>query len=192
MSIVDTLTKVKSKRVCGIDASTNSFAFAIFDGEVPILCGEVKFDGSTPFERLRDSRKKVRALVDEGVFDGVDFVVIESAIMVRNIQTAIDLAYVYGSIMSEMSEVCDELHKVAPISWQTHYGVPNLKKDEKEQLQKDHPGKSKSWYQNRGRQVRKARILETSRKYFDIPNSSDDVGDAVGIAYFGATRLTRE
>lgn len=191
MSISEVLTKVKSKRVCGVDASTNSFAFAIFEGENPISCGEVYFDGSTPFERLKDARTKVRGLVSEGAFDGVDFVVIESAIMVRNVQTAIDLAYVFGAIISEMSEVCGELHKVAPISWQTHYGVPNLKKAEKEQMQKDFPGKSKSWYQNKGREIRKARILETSKKYFEISDDSDNVGDAVGISYFGVTRLTR-
>lgn len=191
MGIGSVMTKVKAKRVCGIDASTHSLAFAIFEGETPIKCGEVTFKGATPFERLKDARKKVKALVAAGVFDGVDFVAIESAIMVRNIQVAIDLAYVYGVIIGEFSEVCKELHKVAPISWQSGIGNPNLKKAEKEQIQKDFPDKSKSWYQNKGRQIRKQRTLDIAKEFFDIVGDSDNVGDAVGIALHSSRTLTR-
>lgn len=116
---------------------------------------------------------------------------IESAIMVRNVQTAIDLAYIYGAIISEMSEVCKELHKVAPISWQSGIGNPNLKKAEKDAIKAEFPGKSASWYQNKGRQIRKQRTLDIARKYFEIADGSDNVGDAVGIALFTARTLTR-
>ena len=191
MGIASALTKVKSKRVCGIDASTNSFAFAIFEGETPIKCGEFKFKGSNAFERLKDARRVVRMLVKAGVFEEVDYVVIESAIMVRNIQTAIDLAYVYGAIISEMSEVCKELHKVAPISWQSGIGNPNLKKAEKEAIQNEYPNKSKTWYQNKGRELRKQRTLKIAREFFTIADGSDNVGDAVGIALFASRTLTR-
>jgi Holliday junction resolvasome RuvABC endonuclease subunit len=191
MSVTRALTKVKANRVCGIDASTNSLAFAIMEGEKPILCGEVKFKGSTPFERLKYARKITRGLVRAGVFDGVDYIAIESAIMVRNIQTAIDLAYVYGTIMGEMSDVCHQLHKIAPISWQSGIGNPNLKKVEKEKIQADFPGKSKSWYQNKGREIRKARTLTIAREYFQIPSGSDNIGDAVGLALHCSRTLTR-
>lgn len=191
MSLVNALNKVKASRVCGIDGSTNSMAFAIFDGDTPVVADEIFFEGSTPFERLKDARHKIRDLVKTGVFDGVDYIVIESAIMVRNIQTAIDLAYVYGAIISEMSEVCKELHKVAPISWQSGIGNPNLKKAEKEAIQSEFPGKSKSWYQNKGRQIRKAKTLAIARKHFPIESGSDNIGDAVGIALFASKTLTR-
>lgn len=191
MGIFSDLNKIKSSRVCGIDASTKSVAFAIFEGETPIKCGEIFFNGSTTFERLKDARRKVKLLVEAGTFDGVDFIAIESAVMVRNVQTVIELAYIYGAIMGEMSAVCKELHKVAPISWQSGIGNPNLKKQEKEQIQKGFPGKSKSWYQNKGREIRKARTLEIARKYFNITSNSDNVGDAVGIALFSARVLTR-
>jgi Holliday junction resolvasome RuvABC endonuclease subunit len=191
MGIAKTLTKVKAKRVCGIDASTNSLAFAVFEGDKPIQCGEIYFKGATPFERLKDARRKVSVLVKAGVFKEVDYIVIESAIMVRNIQTAIDLAYVYGAIMSELSEVCKQLHKVAPISWQSGIGNPNLKKAEKDAIMAEFPGKSKSWYQNKGRLLRKQRTLDIARQYFTIPTNSDNVGDAIGIALFAAQTLTR-
>lgn len=184
------MKKVKAGRVCGIDASTNSLAFAIFDGETPISCGEIKFNGSTPFERLKDAKRKTRALVRAGILKA-DYVAIESAIMVRNIQTAIDLAYVYGAIIGELMENNPEVHKIAPISWQSSIGVPNLKKHEKEQIQKDFPGKSKSWYQNKGREIRKDRIMDIAREFFSIPTNSDNISDAVGLALHTSRNLTR-
>lgn len=191
MGITTVMTKVKAKRVCGLDCSTKSLAFAIFEGETPIQCGEITFKGSTPFERLKDARKKVRKLVKSGAFDGVDFVAIESAIMVRNVQVAIDLAYTYGVIIGELSDVCKELHKVAPISWQTGIGNPNLKPAEKSQLRIDFPDRKPSWYQNKGRLMRKQRTLDIAQKYFVIADNSDNVGDAVGIALHCSRTLTR-
>lgn len=184
------LTKVKAKRVIGIDASTNSLAFAIFEDGKPIKCGEVVFKGATVFERLHDAQKKTRALVDSGELKA-DYVAIESAIMVRNIQTALDLAYVYGAIISELMVSNPEVHKVPPITWQSGIGNPNLKKHEKEAIIKANPGKSKTWYQNEGRKIRKARTLEIARKHFTIPNGSDNVGDAVGLALYCSKALTR-
>lgn len=184
------LTKVKCQRVIGVDASTNSLAFAIFEGETPITCGEITFKGSTVFERLKDAKKKTRKLVKANVLKG-DYVAIESAIMVRNVQTAIDLAYVYGAIMGELAEVTVNVVKVAPISWQSGIGNPNLKTAEKAAIQADYPGKSKSWYQNRGRQIRKQRTLDIARQYFKIPSGSDNIGDAVGIALFASRTLTK-
>lgn len=190
MGIGTAMTKVKAQRVIGIDASTNSLAFAIFEGETPIKCGEIKFKGSNVFERLKDAKKKTRALVKSGELKG-DYIAIESAIMVRNVQTAIDLAYVYGAILGELGLATKHLEKVAPISWQSGIGNPNLKAAEKAAIQAEFPGKSKTWYQNKGRQIRKARTLAIAREYFDIADGSDNVGDAVGIALFTSRVLTR-
>lgn len=184
------IMKVKGKRIIGIDASTNSLAFAIFEDDKPVQCGEVTFNGSTVFERLKDAKRKTRALVKKGTLKG-DYVVIESAIMVRNVQTAIDLAYVYGAILGELMESNPQVHKVAPITWQSGIGNPNLKTHEKDALKKANPGKSKTWYQNEGRKLRKARTLGIARNYFQIPGGSDNIGDAVGLALYATTTLTR-
>lgn len=184
------LTKKQAKRVIGIDASTNSLAFAVFEDGKPVKCGEVFFTGATVFERLNDAKKKTAALVKSGVLKG-DYVAIEAAIMVRNIETAIDLAYVYGAIIGELMVFNPEVHKIYPISWQSGIGNPNLKKAEKDALIKDNPGKSKTWYQNKGREIRKQRTLDIARKHFAIPSDSDNVGDAVGLALFCNEVLTR-
>lgn len=190
MGIGAALTKPKAQRVIGIDASTNSLAFAVFEGEIPIKCGEIKFKGATVFERLKDAKRKTRALVKSGELKG-DYIAIESAIMVRNVQTAIDLAYVYGAILGELGVATKNLEKVAPISWQTGIGNGNLKPAEKKAIQEEFPGKSKSWYQNKGREIRKARTLAIARQYFEIADGSDNVGDAVGIALHASRVLTR-
>lgn len=184
------MVRKRANRVIGIDASTNSLAFAVFENDLPVQCGEVKFVGSTVFERLVDAKAKTRALVDSGVLKA-DYVAIEAAIMVRNVQTAIDLAYVYGAIIGELMENNPEVHKIAPITWQSSIGNKNLTKAEKEQIQKDYPNKSKSWYQNKGRQIRKQRTLDIARQHFTIADGSDNVGDAVGLALYGSQTLTR-
>jgi hypothetical protein len=111
--------------------------------------------------------------------------------MVRNIQVAIDLAYVYGAIIGELMAFNPQVHKVAPISWQSGIGNPNLKKHEKEAIQNEFPDKSKTWYSNKGREIRKQRTLDIARKYFEIPSNSDNIGDAVGLALYTVQNLTR-
>lgn len=184
------LTKPKAKRVIGIDASTNSIAFAVFDGKKPVHCGEVQLTGATVFERLADAQSKTRALVESGVLKG-DYVGIEAAIMVRNIETAIDLAYVYGTIIAELMVANPQVHKIYPITWQSAIGVPNLTPTERQQIKNDYPGKSATWYKAKGRDIRKARILDLARNHFTIPSGSDNVGDAVGIARYIAENLVR-
>ena len=187
---VGALTKPEAKRVIGIDCSTYSLAFAIFEGEKPIRCGEIKFRGSTVFERLAYAKNVTRSLVESGVLRA-DYIAIESAIMVRNVQTAIDLAYVYGAVIGELMAFNPKVEKVAPISWQSGIGNPNLKKAEKEKMQRDFPGKSKTWYSNKGREIRKQRTLEIAREFFNIPSGSDNIGDAVGIGLHVSRTLTR-
>jgi len=182
MKLAD-LAKARASRVIGIDCSSNSLAFAIFDSGEPVVCGEIEFVGSTIFQRLSDAKIKTAALVDLGIFQA-DYIGIESAVMVRNVQTAIDLAYVYGAVIGELMEGSPVVEKVAPISWQTGIGNPNLKTDEKKALRQDFPGKSDAWYKNKGRLMRKQRTLDIAQRYFVIEDNSDNVGDAVGIALF--------
>lgn len=189
MSIAQ-LTQTKAQRVIGIDCSTNSLAFAVFEGDTPVTAGEVRFRGQDVFERLNDARKKTQALVDEGILVG-DYVSIESAIMVRNVQVAIKLAYVYGAVMGVIMQNKMKVNEVPPITWQSKIGNPNLKKAEKEALKEMYPGKSASWYQNKGREIRKQRTLDIAKQYFSIADNSDNVGDAVGLALYTRQVLTR-
>lgn len=184
------LAKSKATRVLGIDCSTKSLGFAVFDKEEPVRCGEVFFDGANLFERLNDAHNKVPALVEDGLLRA-DLVAIEGAIAVgNNVQTAIHLAYVYGAVMGGLMKEGMDVVKVAPLTWQSFIGNPNLTPTEKRAIQAEYPGKSKSWYSNHGREIRKGRTLAFAKNYFEIPGDSDNVGDSVGIAWWAVHTLT--
>ena len=184
------LTKRKAGRVIGIDCSTQSLAYAIFDNGKAVTCGEIFFNGSDVYERLNDARRKTQALVDSGLMVG-DYVGMEAAIAGKSSQVTIKLSYVYGAVLSVLMQNKMKVETVYPITWQTYIGNPNLKKHEKEQLRIDHPGRKDSWYQNEGRKMRKQRTLDFAKQYFQIPGNSDNVGDAVGVAYYTSKELTR-
>ena len=187
---IGSLTKKKGTRVLGLDTSTNSIAWALFDSGKPIKCGEVMLKGATVFDRLYDAKKKTQALVKAGDFVA-DYVAIEATIMARNINVAIDMAQINGVIIGELMVLNPQVHKIAPITWQSGIGNPNLKKDEKEQLRRDFPDHKPSWYQNEGRKIRKQRTLDIANQYFTITNNSDNVGDAVGLALYATKALTQ-
>lgn len=174
----------------GIDCSTQSLAYAIFNNGKAESCGEVFFNGSDIYERLNDARRKTQALVDAGILVG-DYVGMEAAIGGKSPQVTIKLSYVYGAVLSVLMQNKMDVVTVAPITWQTYIGNPNLKKHEKEQLRADNPDRKDSWYQNQGRLLRKGRTLDFARQYFTIASDSDNVGDAVGIAYYTNENLTR-
>lgn len=183
------LTKRKAGRVIGIDCSTFSLAYAIFEDDKPIACGEVKFNGSDIYERLNDARRKTQALVDNGTLVG-DYIGFESAISGPSAQVTIKLSMVYGAVLSVLMQNKMEVVTVQPITWQTFIGNPNLKKAEKDQMRIDFPDQKASWYQNEGRKRRKSRTLDFARKYFTVPGGSDNVGDAIGIAFYTSEALT--
>jgi Holliday junction resolvasome RuvABC endonuclease subunit len=182
--------KTTANRCIGIDCSTKSLGWAIFEDDRPVECGEFNFLGANLYERLNHARQMTQALVDEGKLVG-DFVGIESAIYVQNMQTAIKLAYVFGAVISVLMQNKMEVVEIAPITWQTAFGVPNLTKEQRAQICKDFPDKSDSWYKSKGRDIRKHHILAVAKKYFSIPGDSDNVGDAVGIAWYVTTSLTK-
>lgn len=184
------LKKTKAARVMGIDCSTNSFAYAIFDNAKLEAFGEIKFDGSDVFERLLDARNKVTEMAEKGMFD-VSFVTIEAAIMVKSPMVAIKLAYIFGAVIGAILKQGIKVVEVAPITWQSYIGNPNLKKQEKEQIKIDFPNMSASWYQNKGRQIRKQRTLKFANTLHDGADIvSDNIGDAVGVGYYTAHHLT--
>jgi Holliday junction resolvasome RuvABC endonuclease subunit len=183
------LIKRQAGRVIGIDCSTQSLAYAIFDDGKAVACGEVRFNGADVYERLNDARRKTQALVNSGVLVG-DYVGMEAAIAGKSNQVTIKLSYVYGAVLSVLMQNKMQVVTVAPITWQTYIGNPNLKKNEKAKLREDNPDRKDSWYQNEGRKLRKQRTLDFAKKFFTIPGNSDNVGDAVGIAYYTSEALT--
>lgn len=172
--------KKEYHRVLGIDASSNSFAFSIFEDGQLIRWGEINFKGKTVFARLHDGQNKLRSLSNE--FQ-VDLIVFESAVFVNNKKTVVLLAYVFGALVAALMDSGADVREIPPVTWQNAIGNKRLSKDEKEAIQKAHPGKSKSWYDNKYREARKDKTRQWVYKTYGVLIESDNITDAIGVGH---------
>ena len=179
--------KNNSKRVMGIDASTHTIAYCIFDGETPVEWGEINFDGGDVYQRILDAKKKVRALRKHF---NTDFVVLEAAVMVRSANTGLKMAYIFGAIMGELLENGAEVLEVHPITWQSYLGNKNFTKVEKEKVKSDNPGRSDNWIKSKIREIRKQKTIDFV-KSIGVDTISDNVADAAGIAWYATKNMVR-
>ena len=184
MSLIK-LIKPKAKNVLGIDLSTNSFAFCIFDGK-PVSWGKINFSGETIYDKIVDSNKKTRGVRE---LIAVDYICIESAIMVRSQDVAIKMAMIVGAVVSALADSKDMIVTVPPSAWQPFIGNKNFTKAEKEQLKITYPNKSETWYRTKIRDIRKNRTINFFNTKYDLSIDDHDIGDAMGIAYYGYNKL---
>lgn len=181
------LHKKKSSRVMGIDASTRSLAFCVFDDRRPVQYGEIFFEGADVYERILDAKKKTRAIKKRF---SVDFIALEAAVMVRSAATGLKMAYIFGAIMGELIEHKNQVVEVHPITWQSYIGNKNFTKAEKDKVKLDYPGKSENWYKSKIREIRKSKTIEFCSS-IGVNVESDNVADATGIAWYALNNLTR-
>lgn len=168
----------KPTTTLAIDASTNSFAFALFEGKKLVRYGEIDFVGKTVFDRLADAQPKLYSMRNQL---SADQVVIEGATYVQNKRTVILLAYCFGAIISAVKRPGADVKEVPPITWQNAIGNKALNKVEKAQLKRDNPDKSESWYKDQAREIRKQRTMDWVAKNFNVVVSSDNISDAIAL-----------
>lgn len=172
----------KPRRICSIDASTNSLAFAIFDGEKLIKFGKLKFDGISIFAKVKDAARKTGALLSK--FE-IDAIVIEHAVFMNSPKTMNDLAMVQGALLgSAMSQGVRLVKTINPISWQTFIGNGKFSKEDKLKIRSEFPGKSESWYKTKEREVRKQKTINVVNINYDVNVDDNDVADAIGIGHY--------
>lgn len=181
------LTRVKDTSVLGIDASTRSAAFCLFDNKTPVKWGELFFDGGDVYERTLDAKRKVRAIAN--TFPS-DFVAIEAAVMVRSANTGLKMAYTFGAIMGELMEDGRKIVEIHPITWQSFINNKNFSKAEKEAVKKEFPGKSPTWYKGKIREIRKQKTIDFCSS-LGVNTDSDNVADACGIGWYAANNFMR-
>lgn len=168
-------------RVLGIDASTNSLAFCLFDGK-PLEWGEITFSGNNVWERLADGQDKVKALRDSLDFD---LIVFESAIFVQNKKTVVTLAYAFGSLVSAIMKDGIDVQEIPPVTWQNAISNKPFSKAEKEAVKNEYPDKSVSWLSNKIRNLRKARTAKWVLDNYGIDSDNDNITDAIAISSVG-------
>lgn len=180
------LIKQDAKIVMGVDSSPSSFAFCLYDG-APLKWGKIQFNGNNIYERVVDCRNKMQFIKNEF---HPDYICIESAIMVKSQAVAINMAMIVGSLISELAVDTKSIITVPPATWQNYIGNKNLTKIEKDQIKKDYPGKSESWYRSTARNIRKQRTMDFFNNKFSMNLTDNDTADACGIAYYSYERLT--
>jgi Holliday junction resolvasome RuvABC endonuclease subunit len=169
----------KPNKICSIDASTNSLAFAIFDGDSLVACGKIMFEGKDIFAKVRDAARKTGVLLNN--FD-IDAIVIEHTVYMNSPKTMNDLAMVQGALLG--SAGIRKVKTINPIAWQTFIGNGKLTKDEKFQIRKANPDKSESWYKTHEREYRKQRTIRFVNINYDKSLTDNDVADAIGIGHY--------
>lgn len=170
------------KTVLGIDASTNSVAFCLFDSNGPKKWGEINFLGDNVFERLSDGQRKTEAALRKL---NPDLIIFESAVFVQNKKTVVLLAYSFGAIVASIMKKGTRVEEIPPITWQHAIGNKPLSKEEKLKIQKAHPDQKATWYSNKYREVRKQRTMDWVKTKFGIDVPNDNVSDAIAIASVG-------
>jgi Holliday junction resolvasome RuvABC endonuclease subunit len=178
--------------ICAIDASTTSFAFALFDtkqGNLGVV-GKIYFDGKNIYEKVMDAGQKVKAFID--YYGGFESIVIEHTVFMNSPKTAADLALVQGAILGAAGQSGTKvIGKVSPITWQNYIGNKKISKEEQLVIRAQNPGKSVSWYKAYERMLRKERTIKFINTIYDRTIEDNDVADACGIGHWAMSNWTK-
>jgi len=184
------LINPQPKRICSIDASTNSLAFAIFHGEELEAVGKIEFKGANTYAKVKDAARKTQAFFE--TYGSPDAVVIEHTVFMNSPKTAADLALVQGALLGAMGVSGTRIIKaINPIAWQTFIGNGRLTTPEKQVIRSDNPGKSDSWYKGREREFRKQRTIKFVNTIYDKTITDNDIADAVGIGHYALSNWNK-
>jgi hypothetical protein len=174
---------VEPNKICAIDASTNSLAFALFENKKLGTIGKIKFEGNTNYEKVMDACAKTKAFFEYS--GGFEAIVIEHTVFMNSPKTAADLALVQGALLGAAGLTgTKQIGTVAPITWQNYLGNKKLTKEEQLEIRLKNPGKSISWYKTFERQIRKERTMKLIEINYDKNINDNDVADACGIGHW--------
>ena len=175
--------EIKPKKICAIDASTNSFAFALFNNETLETVGKINFEGNTNYEKVMDACNKTKLFLD--YYGGFEAIVIEHTVFMNSPKVAADLALVQGALLGAAGLTGTKIiGTVSPITWQNFIGNKKISKDERAMIVLKNPGKSESWYKTFERNLRKQRTIDFVEFEYGKKIADNDVADACGIGHW--------
>ena len=182
--------ELRPERICAIDASTNSLAYATFDRGQLKECGKINFEGKDIYEKVVDAGRKSKGLFDHIV--NVDAIVIEHTVFMNSPKTAADLALVQGALLGAAGQSGIRIiGKVSPITWQNYIGNKKISKEEKAIIVARNPGKSESWYKAYERNLRKQRTIDFIEFQYNRKIDDNDVADACGIGHWAVNNWNK-
>ena len=170
-------------KICAIDASTNSLAFAFYSYKSLTGYGKINFEGNNIYEKVQDATAKTKALFQQ--FNLVEAIVIEHTVFMNSPKTAADLALVQGAIIGGAGLTgIKVIGRVSPITWQNYIGNKKLSKEEQLLIKSQNPGKSVSWLKSYERNLRKQRTIKFIEINYDKIIEDNDVADAAAIGHW--------
>lgn len=179
--------KQKANRVLGIDASTASVAFCLFENGKPTKVGKMPIVGATIYDKIKDASTKAKII--SNLFDP-DYIAVEQAIMVKSADAGLKIAMIVGALLSVLLKPKTNVVTVVPVQWQSFIGNKNFTNAQKLAVREEFPGKSDNWYKGKIREIRKQRTMDYFNINFDMSLTDNDCGDATGIAYYAYKSLT--
>lgn len=190
VNLTEINNSLRPQKICSIDASTTSMAFAMFDGTSLDSVGKIYFHGNTTYEKIKEAAFKTQAFFD--MYGTPEAVIIEHTVFINSPKTAADLALVQGAILGSMSVAgTNTIKSINPIAWQTFIGNGRLNHAEKSLIRVGSPGKSESWYKNKEREFRKQRTIKFVNTFYDYAIDDNDVADAVGIGHYAINNWSK-
>jgi Holliday junction resolvasome RuvABC endonuclease subunit len=178
------LVDIFNRRIICIDNSTNSTAYAVFNGKKLEKYGEISFDGKDTYERIVKIRDALEPLRKE--CETIKDLYIEQTTFVQSQKTVILLALAEGATIASISNPKMQIHRVSPLVWQRHIGNPPLTAVEKATIKKANPNKSANWLKEQYRKTRKQRTIDYINNKFGIKEPSDNICDAFGLAVWAS------
>jgi hypothetical protein len=175
--------ELRPDRICAIDASTNSLAYAVFSAGALEEVGKINFEGKDIYSKVGDAARKTKAYFETVM--KADAIIIEHTVFMNSPKTAADLALVQGALLGAAA-MCGitTVGKVSPITWQNFIGNKKIGKDEKLFIRSQNPGKSESWYKTHERELRKQRTIRFINLHYDKAITDNDIADACGIGHW--------
>lgn len=173
-------------RTCGIDVSSKSCGYAIIDNDQVMLHGKIHFGSGSPQDRIFEAVNRLSKFARTNTYDVLS---IEDIPYVNNQRIYGTLSMFYGLSVGLLYKPESKLILPRPLIWQQYIGNSLLTKSEKDDIIRQFPRKSKSWYTDKFRQARKQRTIEWVHSRYNIILQDDDIGDAIGIAHYGYTHV---
>jgi Holliday junction resolvasome RuvABC endonuclease subunit len=179
-------TRKDCPTVIGIDASTKTVAFSVFNEGKLTHYGSLDIDGKDIYRQCGDVNKKVYALCRR--FEP-DYVLIEAPIFVNNRAVVLKLSKLFGSIIGVIASQGIPVSDITPSGWMAEIGNPTRdSKTDKDRVKRENPNKSATWVKNELRKMRKQRTMDWVKQTYGVDISDDNVADAVAIGHYAVRK----
>lgn len=171
------------KRIMGVDCSSNSFAFSVFEGDVLKHYGDIRFGKGDIHHRINRAQEQIRAM--KPVWGDIDSIYYESAVYIQNKQTVILLSMALGAAIAPVVTDDTLVFPTHPMNWQRTMNPP-FTKEQRVKIADKYQDKSASWIKNKTRLLHKEKSIRQVEKLYGVVTTSDDVSDAILIGAWGA------